>query len=132
MDMKELLGAPELDLATKEIRGQVYHFGSLSAAEVYEHFEAQDKVKGTPEARFGLAKLVARSLVHPTTKERLCITEELLMDAVKALLSKSSKTLAELAEFVMELNGMTAKDAKEQAKNASGEAAPVASPTVLQ
>jgi hypothetical protein len=105
---------------------KVARIGSLSAGQMInflENNEVQAKRR-----RNGLI-LIAQSLVDKDGK-RLVNTEdnEALEQAVNRLMKQDANVNGKLVDIILELNGLNIKDAKEIAKNASGGAAPGASP----
>jgi len=109
--------------------GKVARFGTLTAGQMIQFLENNDK----PELkRQNTAVLVALSLVDKDGKRLVNTADPLAVKkATDDMLTRDAKVNADLADKILEKNGLNKKDAKAIAKNALGEAVPGASPIDL-
>lgn len=109
--------------------GKMVRIGSLTSSQLItfiENNESDDKKLKVRNGRM----LIALSLVDKNGKRLIDTSnKDHVEGAINKLGDKDASTNAQLVEKIMILNGLNRKDAKEIAKNASGEAQPAASPS---
>ena len=129
--LDEILGIDDTTYATmKAWGGKMVRLGSLTAHQLITFLENNEK-EDKASRRKSTLLIIALSLVDSKGK-RLVNTEEdaAVEKAIEQLRSRDASTNAKVAERILQLNGLSRKDAAEIAKNVSGEASPEASPTV--
>jgi hypothetical protein len=126
--MDEIVSAGGTEFRTlKAWGGKAARIGSLTAGQLINFLNNNDD---PAKRRMNGLILIAQSLVDKAGK-RLVDTKdnEAMSKAIDQLKDKDAKVNATLVEKILELNGLNKKDAKEIAKNVSGEANTDASPT---
>jgi hypothetical protein len=126
----DILEAPDTEYKTVVAWGKKHvRLGSLTAGQMIEFLESNDD---PAKKRTNGLLLITQSLVDKVGK-RLCRQDdaEIVKQNIEALKKKDANVNAHVVEEILKLNGLNRKDAKEIAKNVSGEARTGASPTTL-
>lgn len=110
--------------------GKMARVGSLTAGQMISFLENNDDVT---KKRINGMMLIAQSLVDKTGKRLVNSTDKAALDAaIESLKGKDAGSNGRVVTAILELNGLNKKDAKEIAKNVSGEAPNGASPSDAQ
>lgn len=109
--------------------GKMVRIGSLTSLQLLtfiENNESDDKKLRTRNGRM----LIVLSLVNKQGKRLIDTNDKDMVEgAITKLGDKDASANAELVEKILTLNGLNKKDAREQAKNASGDPQPDGSPS---
>lgn len=102
--------------------GKMTRIGSLTAGQMITFLENNDD---PTKKRTNGAMLIAQSLVGPKPENKRLVNAHdpsALAKAIEQLKEKDASVNGHVVEQILILNGLNSKDAKEAAKNASGEA----------
>jgi hypothetical protein len=119
--MEDVLATADTEYRTfKAWGGKPARIGSLTAGQMITFLENNDDQ--TKKRRNGMM-LIALSLVDKTGKRLVDANNaESVNKTIESLKTKDSNANGKVVERILTLNGLNAKDAKEIAKNVSGEA----------